>query len=635
MSLKSPASKEVLKLLDQPEKSDADYAHEGRQNGRRRVAIVGLPNTGKSLLFQRLAGRFRTSANYPYTTTEIETAPTRHGFLLIDTPGVSGMELSSEDEAPTREMLRDDPPDALILCVDAGNLGRSLLLTAQLADLEIPTVVCLNMMDEALAKGDVVDLQALEQALGVVVIPTCATDGRGIADLAASLEQARALAKVPYPKWLSDKLDDMTPTGPRSRQVQKVVAGRNQDLRPGQSAIHMVLEAHQHWARETAAKVVGRSGLEPRRTIWHRIEELALHPVGAWLFLAATLAVVYLLVAKVGVAVLSDGMDRFLAQPIIAAIGSWAGPGLVHEILVGDFGLLSLGLFNALCTVLPILGVFYLAYGFLEDIGYFPLLSVQFDRLLRLFGLTGRAVLPMTLGFGCNSVATLSTRSLPTPRQRFIACFLISLGVPCAVQLGVMMAILSTVPLVVMGGLVLIVVLLQAASGSVLARVLPRGPRGEFLMELPPLRPPHWPNIFNKTWHRLKEFCIEACPMFVASAALLLVLHYSGLLARIRALLAPVVVQGLGLPEACADMLLMTLARREVGAVMMKEMVDSGLLNLQQIFVGLLVMTLFVPCMSNTMILGRTLGWVKALLIVVLVTVIALGTGLLANALWA
>jgi ferrous iron transport protein B len=602
---------------------------------QRRVAIVGLPNTGKSLLFQRLAGRFRTSANYPYTTTELETAPGRRGdALLIDTPGISGMELSSEDEAPTRRMLRDDPPDALVLCMDAGNLGRSLLVAAQLFDLEIPTVVCLNMMDEAIAKGEIVDQQSLERELGVVVVPTCAIDGRGIAELAASLDRARVPAKVPYPRWLGDKLDDMSPRGSRARRVEQVIAARHRDLRPGQSARHMVLEAHYHWARETASRVVRRSGLEPRRTIWQRVEVLALHPVGAWLFLAATLAAVYLLVAKIGVAVLSEGMDRLLAQPIVATVASWAGPGLVREILVGDFGLLSLGLLNALCTVLPILGVFYLVYGFLEDIGYFPLLSVQFDQLLRFFGLTGRAVLPMTLGFGCNSVATLSTRSLPTPRQRFVACFLISLGIPCAVQLGVMMAILSTVPLAAMGGLVLIVLLLQALSGSVLARVLPRGPRCEFLMELPPLRPPHWPNILNKTWHRLKEFCVEACPLFVASAGVLLVLHYTGLLARIRALLAPVVVKGLGLPEACADVLLMTLARREVGAVMMKEMVDRGQMDLQQIFVGLLVMTLFVPCMSNTMILGRTLGWVKTAVIFVLVTAIALGTGLLANALW-
>ena len=185
-----------------------------------------------------------------------------------------------------------------------------------------------------------------------------------------------------------------------------------------------------------------------------------------------------------------------------------------------------------------------------------------------------------------------------------------------------------------MAGIVLIVLALQVLAGSVLSRVLPASARGGFVMELPPLRPPRWGNIVSKTCHRLKEFCVEACPLFVASAAVLLVLEASGLLARLRDLLAPVVVTGLGLPVACADMLLMTLARREVGAVMMKEMVDRGQLNLEQIFVGLLVMTLFVPCMSNTMILGRTLGWAKTVVIVVLVTALALCAGMVANAAW-
>jgi ferrous iron transport protein B len=607
-------------------------------DGLPRVAIVGLPNTGKSLLFQRLTGRFGTSANYPYTTSQLDQAPARlgrHRVLLMDTPGISGIELSSEDEAPTRELLRDDPPDVLILCVDAGSPARSLVLAAQLADLAIPSVVCLNMVDEALGKGLIVDHQALERELGVPVLPACALDGRGIAGLAGGLARARVPRQVAYPDRLQAKLDALPPALPRAHRVERVLRlEAPDDLEPCQSVRHMVLEAHQHWAREVTARVVRTSGLEPKLSVWGRIEDLALHPLGAWVFLALTMTAVYLLVAKVGVALLSNGMERLLARPALAAIASAFGPGVARDVLVGDFGLLSLGLSNALCTVLPILGVFYLVYGFLEDIGYFPLLSVQFDRLLRLIGLTGRAVLPITLGFGCNAVASMSTRCLPTRRQRFIACFIIALGIPCAAQLGVTMAILAAVPPVLMGTLVLVAVVILIIAGSTLARVLPGCERGEFLIELPPLRPPRWGNIVNKTYHRLREFCLEAVPLFMASAALLLVLHLTGLLGRIRELLAPVVVDGLGLPEACADMLLMALARREVGAVMMKEMVDAGQLSLQQIFVGLLVMTLFVPCMSNTMILGRTLGWLRTLVIVAAVTVIALCAGMAANAVW-
>jgi ferrous iron transport protein B len=602
-----------------------------------RVAIVGIPNTGKSLLFQRLAGQFSVSANYPYTTTKLDEARTRLGrrsVTLIDTPGITGLELSSEDEAPTRALLREDPPDALILCMDAGNLIRSLALAAQLADLEIPSVVCLNMTDEALGRGILVDPEALELELGLPVFPTCATDGRGVSQLAAGLVGAARPTQVAYPDQLGDKLHELTPALPRAHRVERILAAKHQDLQPGQSLRHMVIEAHHHWAQDVARRVAHQSGLEPPRSVWQAVESVALHPVGSWVFLALALVVVYLLVAKVGVGILADGLERLVVAPATAQIAAWTGPGLWHEVLVGDFGLLSLGLFNAVCTVLPILFVFYLLYGFLEEIGYFPLLSVQFDRLLRLIGLTGRAVLPITLGFGCNTVATLATRSLPTGRQRFIASFMIALGIPCAVQLGVMVAILSATPVVAVLGLLGIVLLLQGLTGSTLARVLPNQGQGEFLVELPPLRRPRWRAIFVKTYTRLKEFFLEACPMFILSAGVLLTLEMTGLLARLRALLAPVVEQGFGLPARYADVLLMTLARREVGAVMLKEMVDRGELDLQQIFVGLLVMTLFVPCMSNTLVMGRVIGWLRTLLVFVLVTLIAIVAGVVTNQLW-
>lgn len=604
---------------------------------RATVAIIGVPNSGKSLLFQRLSRRFARTANYPYTTTQIEQAQTRLGerdVVLIDTPGVTGLELCSEDEAPTRELLAQQRPDVVLLCLDATNLVRSLVLAAQLADLELPVVVCLNLVDDALQRGLVVDATALSRELGVPVFPVCALDGRGAGRLARELDAARPLRPVPYPDGLGRRLDGLRPLAPRARRIDALLASAPADLLPGQSIWHTVLEAHRHWAEGIVAAVTRRTGLEPGRTAWDRVADLALHPVGSWFFLGLTLAAVYLLVAHVGVGLLAGWMDRLLVLPAVGAIRSWTGPGLLQQVLVGDFGLLSLGLFNAVCTVLPILGVFYLLFGLLEDIGYFPLLSVQFDRLLRFLGLTGKAVLPITLGFGCNTMATLTTRCLATGRQRFIACFLIALGIPCAVQLGVMLAILSTVPPTTMLGLLAVVGLLMLASGAVLARLLPRCEQGEFLVELPPLRPPRWRNIAAKTGHRLRDFLYEACPAFVASAGVLLALQLSGLLERLRQLLAPVVVQGFGLPAESTDMLLMTLARREVGAVMMKDLVDRGLLDHRQIFVGLLVMTLFVPCMSNTLVLGKVVGGRRTAVIFVAVMSIAILAGIAANALW-
>jgi ferrous iron transport protein B len=602
----------------------------------RRVAIVGVPGSGKSLLFERLSGRHRDSEGYPFTTDGLATAEARLAgdeVELIDTPGVTGLDFCSEHEAVTRGLLQTDPPDLIIHCVDADNLVRSLVLGAQLADLELPVVIALVMVDEALGRGQLVEPEALERELGVPAVPICSVDGRGINRLVEVIGQARPPRQVPYPRALQEKLDAQLPRRSRAAGISRVLDGSKGQL-PGQSLWHMVHEAHEHWARETAARVTRQTGLAPRRSIWDRVGDAALHPIGAWVFLVGMVVAGYVLVSRVGVGLLATAMETHLSDPLLAAIGRWTGPGVLREVLVGPFGLLSLGLFNAVCTVLPILLVFHLLFSFLEEVGYFPLLSVQFDRLLRSFGLTGRAVLPISVGFGCNSVAILSARCLESPRQRFIACYLIALGVPCAVQLGVILAILSTVPVAALLGFVAVVIGVSLASGRLLALVLPRGERGEFLVELKRLRAPRWRSVGARTGRRLIDFFRELVPLFVAAAAVLQALHWTGILPWLRRVLAPVVVTALGLPSHMADVLLMALARREVAAVMMKGLVDRGALSLQQILVALTVMTLFVPCTNAVLVLGRVLGARRATLIFFAILATALVVGALMHLLW-
>jgi ferrous iron transport protein B len=189
-------------------------------------------------------------------------------------------------------------------------------------------------------------------------------------------------------------------------------------------------------------------------------------------------------------------------------------------------------------------------------------------------------------------------------------------------------------PVAALAGTVLIVFGIQVVAGMTLTRFIPQKSSGEFLLELPPLRAPQWSNILLRTYYRIAEFFTEAVPLFVASAATLLSLHYTGLLDRIRSLLAPVVVTGLGLPRNYADALLILLARRELGAVMLKKMADDHALTLQQTFVGLLVMILFLPCMTTTMAMARVLGWKSALVISVSVIAIATATGSIVHLLW-
>ena len=596
-----------------------------------RVAIIGVPNCGKSLIFNRLTGRFSTTANYPYTTVEVEEAElviNGQAVALFDTPGITGLELESEDEAMTRDLLRDRPPDVIIQCADAGNLVRSLILTAQLAELEIPTVLCLNMLDEATGRGLFFDYHALSEHLGVPVVPVCALDGRGIKELAKKIQHAR----VPRPVRRTG-LDARAPVTGCAGCSAAILADEPKDQRACRASWRTALKSHHLWAQEIADLVVKQGGLEPRHPFWTGLANAAVHPIGAWALLLLTLAIIYFMVVEVGAKFLCGQTNRAIA-PLVALISSWAGHGFVGDVLVGPFGLLTLGLFNAIGTVLPILATFYLPFCVLEEIGYFPRLTVQFDRLLRVVGLNGKAVLPMTLGFGCSSVACMSIRRLETTKERFIAAFLISLGIPCAAQLGVVMAILAVLPLPAIVGAGLAVLALQVAAGALLGRVIPEKQRSHFLVELPPLRPPHWGSVLWRTYQRIAEFVIEAVPLFLASAATLFILHSVGLLDRLRSLLAPVVVRGLGLPRDYADVLLVTLARREMGAVMLKDMADSHRLNVQQLFVALLVIVLFVPCMTTGMILGRVLGWSRAALVFSAVTAIAIGAGAVVHLLW-
>jgi ferrous iron transport protein B len=568
-----------------------------------RVAIIGVPNCGKSLIFNRLTGRFSTTANYPYTTVEVEEAQlviNGQAVALFDTPGITGLELESEDEAMTRDLLRDRPPDVIIQCADAGNLVRSLILTAQLAELEIPTVLCLNMLDEATGRGLFFDYHALSEHLGVPVVPVCALDGRGIKELAKKIQHAR----VPRPVRRTG-LDARAPVTGCAGCSAAILADEPKDQRACRASWRTALKSHHLWAQEIADLVVKQGGLEPRHPFWTGLANAAVHPIGAWALLLLTLAIIYLMVVEVGAKFLCGQTNRAIA-PLVALVSSWAGHGFVGDVLVGPFGLLTLGLFNAIGTVLPILATFYLPFCVLEEIGYFPRLTVQFDRLLRVVGLNGKAVLPMTLGFGCSSVACMSIRRLETTKERFIAAFLISLGIPCAAQLGVVIAILAVLPLPAIVGAGLAVLALQVTAGAMLGR----------------------------TYQRIAEFVTEAIPLFLASAATLFILHSVGLLDRLRSLLAPVVVRGLGLPRDYADVLLVTLARREMGAVMLKDMADSHRLNVQQLFIALLVIVLFVPCMTTGMILGRVLGWFRAALVFSAVTAIAIGAGAVVHLLW-
>jgi ferrous iron transport protein B len=285
----------------------------------------------------------------------------------------------------------------------------------------------------------------------------------------------------------------------------------------------------------------------------------------------------------------------------------------------------------SLALVLPIVGTFFVAFGVLEDSGYLPRLAVLVDGVFRRMGLNGKAVLPMVLGLGCDTMATLTTRVLETPRERLIVILLLALGVPCSAQLTVVLALLGPLPagaLLLWAAVVLAVIVLV---GRLAALVLP-GQTSTFVLELPPLRVPRARNIAVKTLARLEWYVKEAVPLFVLGTLLLFTADRLHLLGALQAAAAPVVVGVLGLPREAAEAFVVGFLRRDFGAAGLYALAQDGRLDAVQAVVAAVVITLFVPCIANFFMIVKERGWRTAAAVAAFILPTAVGVGALLGA---
>jgi len=332
-----------------------------------------------------------------------------------------------------------------------------------------------------------------------------------------------------------------------------------------------------------------------------------------------------------------QGINWYLGQ---AARGLGLGPeapgwrGGLWGGLLGEFGLVSMGLTYALAIVLPIVGLFFLCFGLLEDSGYLPRLAALSDKLMRKAGLNGKALLPMVLGLGCCAMATLTTRILDSKRERIIATMLLALGIPCSAQLGVIMGILSAVSPWAVALVLGFVAAHLMLVGWGLDRLLP-GEISDFLLEIPPMRVPSPRNIAHKTFVRLRWFLREAVPIFLAGTLVLFVADRTGALRAFERALAPVVRGVLGLPEGTAWAFVMGFLRRDYGAAGLYRMAKAGELSGAQVVVSVLVVTLFVPCVAQFFVMIKERGLRVTAAMTCFILVYAVAAGALARAMLA
>lgn len=625
------------------------------------VALVGQPNVGKSAIFHQLTGRYVSVSNYPGTTVEIARGEARDlpGVVIVDTPGLVCLPSLTEDETLTARLLMEEPPQSVVQVGDAKNLRRTILLTVPLAEMELPLVLALNMVDEAGRDGLEVDPQTLSSQLGIPVVPTVAIHGTGIPELARAISNApRPVLHVPYPEAVEAELEWLEPRLPArslgSRSVGLLwlagetaiesslrgeleetrvaeIEGRRRRLqaRYDEPLAEVIQRARAAWVdrlplndRPSAARSTpNRSAL---------VSRLTTHPVWGLAILAAMMLGLYAFVGVLGAQILVGWLEGVLfgqiINPWLTELVTSIAPPLLAEALVGPFGLWTMGITYAVALILPIVTTFFLAFGMLEDSGYLPRLAVVVDRVFRLIGLNGRAVLPMVLGLGCVTMATVTTRILETRRDRLLAILLLALAIPCSAQLGVVMGMLAGVSFsaaLIWFGVVLLVLL---GVGWLAARIVP-GQRSTLLVELPPLRTPRLSNVVVKTGARLEWYLREVVPFFLAGAFLVFLLDKTGVLTWFAGLGQPLVTGWLGLPPEAGLAFLMGFLRRDFGATGLFVLERQGMLSDLQVVVAMVTITIFIPCIAAVMMIARERGWRTALAMVALVFPLAFLVG--------
>jgi ferrous iron transport protein B len=634
----------------------------------RRVALVGNPNVGKSVLFNALTGAYVTVSNYPGTSVEVSRGNAAIGgetWQVIDTPGMYSIHTITEEERVAREILLHETPDVVIHVLDARNLERMLAMTIQLIEACLPVILVVNIMDEAERMGLSIDLKLLQQKLGIPVIGAATARKRGIEEIRSAIVEYRYFCdsqRFAYSRLLEHDINEVAGlmTGEyilsrralallllqQDEEITGLVRQREGDshaLLDGKvreiaferrESFHLDLSLER---KEIVRQIMNGVFSAPEKrvvTAAERLSRLAVQPVtGVPLLLIVLYFGLYQFVGVFGAGTVVDLLEGKLFEGIfnpwiigvVKGIVPWE---VIQELFVGEYGIITLGIRYAVGIILPIVATFFIFFSFLEDTGYFPRLALLVDRIFKHFGLTGRAVIPMVLGFGCDTMATMVTRTLETTRERIIATVLLSLAIPCSAQLGVIMSLLSRFPgaLAVWGGCLL---LLFIVVGLLSARILP-GEAPMFYMELPPMRLPQFSNVITKTYTRMQWYFLEILPLFVLASVLLWLGKITGFFEKMVNAMTPVMAS-IGLPKETAVAFIFGFFRRDYGAAGLYELQNKGLMDARQLTVAAVTLTLFIPCVAQFLIMKKERGWRVAGAIGVFVSLLAFGSGYVLN----
>ena len=635
----------------------------------KRVALVGNPNVGKSVLFNALTGAYVTVSNYPGTSVEVTRGNTtieQQEWQIIDTPGMYSIHTITEEERVAREILLKETPDVVLHVLDARNLERMLAMTIQLIEAELPVVLVVNIMDEAERIGLKIDLELLSRRLGIPVIGAATARKRGIEEIRLAISDYRCNSdnskRFAYSRLLEHDISEVAGLMQadyvlsrralsllllqQDEEISALVRHSEGDRYPivaekvreiafkRRESFHLDLSMER---KEIVRKLIKQVFFAPEKrvvTLSERLSTIAVRPLtGVPLLLIVLYFGLYKFVGEFGAGTVVDVLEGKLFEGlfnpwITGVVKSLVPWEIIQELFVGEYGIITLGIRYAVGIILPIVATFFIFFSFLEDTGYFPRLALLVDRMFKHIGMSGRAVIPMVLGFGCDTMATMVTRTLETTRERVIATLLLALAIPCSAQLGVILGLLSLAPgaLLVWGVCMLLLFILV---GLLAAQVMPGEPP-MFYMELPPMRMPQFTNVLTKTYTRMQWYFIEILPLFIIASVLLWLGKVTGFFEKLITAMTPVMAS-IGLPKETAVAFIFGFFRRDYGAAGLYDLQSKGLMDARQLTVAAVTLTLFIPCVAQFLVMKNERGWLTASAIGIFVSTFAYGSGFLLN----
>jgi ferrous iron transport protein B len=624
------------------------------------IALAGNPNVGKSSLFNRLTGANVETANYPGKTVALNFGVTQYAgkrIGVIDLPGTYALGAISEDQWVARHAVLQDPPDAIVVLVDATNLERNLYLVLQYLDLGLPLIVAVNLIDEASRAGIEIDVAQLSRDLGVPVVPTIATRGDGVERVLQTAQEIPChTTPLTYDIEIETAINALSktidhhirekPFGLKTRALAILLLEDDTEIvraieqapngalvlahaRELSSAIEKrigeVLSLHLPRARHELARAIAQNAQKQnglREPLSVKLWRLSVEPITGIPMLFAMLIALFSFLFWAG-GTMGEAFANFwqaFVSPLIQAIIALAlGDSALARIALWG---LDAGIEAALEIGIPYVLTFYALLAILEDSGYMNSIAFLLDSLMKKLGLHGRAVILLLAGAGCNVPAIMGTRVLTTRRERLIASTLIVLT-PCSARIAVIIGAAALFAGWQYGvALLVISFALLIAIGIGLNHVM-RGRSDDLVMEMFPFRVPTPNVVARKTWHRFKEFFTMALPIVLVGSFVMGALYETNTIWLFSAPLAPIVEGWLGLPAIAGLTLIFATLRKELALQFLVTLAlvqyGTGADNLlsfmtpQQIFVYALVNTLYIPCIATFAVLKKELGMRPAL----------------------